>query len=375
MIINFLNRFSYAFLFFIAAIFWLSILDLWPVGGDGNLYIDIFNGVDVGAPHGYRIFLPTLISYFTNDPIFGFNLVSVVSLFFVTLFLKKTFKYLFTTNSKIYYVALLFWLSSFPFIYYLVTQVRVDPAIFLAFSIVIYLVQVRPSFLALLIVLPISILIHEMSIIFIFYLFAEYFFNPQSKTASHLTFLKLALVLFVTSFVFLLLRFFVNVPPDPNFPFYQDKPFELFMLTLESNGGFFIHGLKFYSAFGPLLIFSFLYFFLKPNKNFLVVFLTLVFAYLLSFFAIDTIRVASLLIPLLLLYCCMFLEIVKNYSQSLFYLLSIIQILYSVVIFSNLNGIETNIQALTIGAALSFIAFILCLNFITMFLNLQSNDQ
>ena len=288
----------------------LNYAYIWPIGGDGNLYLELFYHERVPPPHGYRILLPFILSMMGDDPILMFTLVKYLSLalnsFFIFYIINS-----FNLSKDLSIYALLIWLFSYPCIYYLTTVIRVDPILFPLISLAYIFTNIKKNYYLGFLLIFLATFIHEMSGIILIYLTAHLISKKYN-------FIMPFLFILATSVTFFLIRLQIILPASEFLPFYLDDPIGMISSTLDKTSGIIGISLRFYSAYGPLFLYalSFLFINFKKYHQYLILITGLFF---ISFFAIDTLRVASIIFIFILILGILFLNDLKKTSKLLFY--------------------------------------------------------
>ncbi len=345
---------------FIGSIFvclvWVLIADEWSVLADGVHYMKMYEGEVADSPFGYRVLAPLIASLlpFSAKESFAVVTVSALALTASLLWLYAADQGLSLLGRA---VAVLFWLTSFPFIYYGTTFIRADAIMYLVIALVFVLSRQKVSFILLMCLVAIGTLAHEMVLIVVPALWLDRVFGGSLTGGKSYTFRDLSIIL-VGALVFYVVSRNVVEVGVPDVPTYLKDPLQMALYAIEYSGGILNHILRSYAAFGPAFIFSFLYvlFFRREIPDVIVYLLLVVMVFGATFLATDTLRVMGILFVPVVVYSASFVWFIWGIGARIPAIgLVVLQVGYSSVVYLNLQTFEGS-QGLYVAAAMISVA-------------------
>ena len=328
--------------------------------GDGTHYMSMYYGDLAKSPFGYRMLTPYIAKLLPWEAIISFKIIT-----FFSLGLTSALLGIYSNKIKlplIFTIALIFfWFFSYPFIYNSTTVVRVDPPMLLLISVIILESKYRVSYIFHLFFICLGVLFHEMILIVIPALWFDKIFKGNLTGGLTYKYWSLILITIISLAFFLFTRNYLEVLPSHGMS-YIDTPFEMIKFVLTKSGGVIMHILRIYSSFGPILIFSiFFVFFQKKTFESLPFWLVLMLVIAATFFAVDTLRVMSIIYLPILLYSVQFLHSIWNSGFKYLALSGFgLQILFSIVVYLNFASFESSISLNLIAALFSLASLIIC---------------
>lgn len=261
---------------------------------DAETYVNMSNGFweQSPAPFKYRVLLPFLVSISPFETLISFIFFTYVSLFITYIIIFKILNEFIIDTKFIYIGFLLIWTSTWHQ-YYFHNPFLTDSLanMFLCFMFYFFL---KDSFILFSIFSILAILTRESCL----FLIPIYFFKPQK--------LRTFFLMIFSIFVLLIIRLILFSKGDTN---------SLFNLVLEIKNH--LHNpisliIDIIKSWGFIWIFSFLGIFSFSNKEIKNIYIIFLFTFLTSLFtsliATDTGRMFSILMPILTIFTCSFLE-------------------------------------------------------------------
>lgn len=342
------------------ALFWLLAAEPWETPADGEYYLAIYEGQLVAAPWGYRILTPFLARLLPWSVEINFAVVTVVSLVAISSVLAWYTASLNKTFSQAVILCVL-WGASFPFVYYGTTFVRADAPMLLLLALLFALSRRFAHPIVLLTLLCLGILAHETILIFLVAIWMDKLLSGTlTGGIRYGSWQLLALTIAAVGF-FLGTRYFIAVLPSDAIN-YVSAPQEMFANVLRASGGWVKHILRIYAAYGPALLFCcwFVVFHLSRRDAFSFTVLSLS-AVGLTFLAIDTLRVMTLVFFPVLVYAAAYLQMLRERGeQSKFVACVFLQGVYSWLVYGHLRTFEASSTMNVLAALLSLTALAIC---------------
>lgn len=356
------NLISFTSIFFISlgfAFLWVYIGEPWEVLADGTHYMKMYNGELAPSPFGYRVLTPFLASLLPWSAKINFAFITLVSLSITTSLLVQYIVVIGgSTINKI--LVALFWITSFPFIYYGTTFIRADAIMYLLIALTILLSKYRISSLILLFLLAIGTFAHEMVMIVIPALWLDKIFNGSLTGGKSYSYKELLILTVAVLSVFIVSRMYIETSVSTA-KSYLDTPYEMVAFVINYSGGIIKHMLRIYATFGPLFLFAIVYvFFIKKSFSDFMVFIgLLLLIFLATFLATDTLRVVAILFFPIITYASYFLITILNngYKRTAIALI-IFQLIYSYIMFLHLRTFESSTTMNILVACISLITVI-----------------
>lgn len=341
------------------SVLWILVADKWDVLADGTHYMMMYHGEVALSPFGYRVLTPFLASLLPFDAMTSF---AVVTLSFLAL--TSGVLMLYASNVKMpdagKLAVFLFWVTSFPYLYYGTTFVRADALMFLLIAVVILLSRLKASSLLLLALLSIGTLAHEMVMIVIPALWLDKLFSGTLTGGKHYDYRQLLFVTIGTLSFYILTRLVVETS-ESNDPTYLKSPVEMFYYALEYSGGIIKHILRVYASFGPIFLFSLFYVvFVGKNIRDTAVYVGLLATvFSATFLATDTLRVMAIFFLPVMIYAGYFVYFVWSSGNRMISIVMVsLQMLYSSIVYFNLVTFEASFKLNVIAAGVSFLALL-----------------
>lgn len=337
---------------------WNIFGEKWEVPADGEHYLAMYHGKPVNTPFAYRIFTPTVARLLPWSPPSNFAVVTGVSLALASGFLGlHTFK----QSSSVWtsWLACLLWCTSFPLVYYGTTHIRADAPMLAMLALVYCLGCYRVPILVIAVIVMLGILSHETMLVCVATFLAAKVFNDDFTGTRPYSWRALTL-LSVSALVFLVVLQRA-ITADPVASSYSGKGIGMASDVLHYSGGPIRHLLRIFSAYGPALLYA--CFHAAPWKS-KARFFTLCGLFILAscatLLATDTLRVMSILYPLIFLHAASFmLEPMKRGDWGSFTLLLLLQLTYSGLVFGHLRTFEKS-KTMFLGAAgVAFLALLI----------------
>ncbi|HFC52847.1 MAG TPA: hypothetical protein ENJ43_00235 [Gammaproteobacteria bacterium] len=341
------------------SVLWIFLADKWDVLADGKHYMMMYHGEVARSPFGYRVLTPFLASLLPFDAMTSFAVVTLSSLALTSGVLM-----LYAESAKLpgsaRMAVFLFWVTSFPYLYYGTTFVRADGLMFLTIALVILLSRFKVSSLVLMVLLSIGTLAHEMVMIVIPALWLDRVFSGTLTGGRHYDYRQLLLITIGTLSFYVLTRLVVQTSESPE-PTYLKSPVEMFFYALEYSGGAVKHILRVYASFGPIFLFSLFYVvFVRRNaRDALVYFGLLVTVFAATFLATDTLRVMAIFFLPVMTYAGYFIYFAGSKgSRMVPIFMVLLQVLYSSIVYFNLRTFEGSLVMNVAAAIISIIALL-----------------
>ena len=349
-------------LFFIALIlgtcatfFWSVVGDHWTILADGEHYIALYEGRLTTAPFGYRILTPFLASCLPWGAENSFGVVTITCLVLAT---GITALYAARSGAALTLIvsACLFWVTSYPFVYYGTTLIRADGPMLLLLAMVFLLSHRQVSTLTLIALIVLGALSHETMLICIPALWIDKFFSEDLTGGSRYKYSDLLIVTVCS--IAIVGTFRLATPTLPAQYSYFNGIAEVVSHAIEYSGGWLKHILRIYASYGPVLLYAL--FFVTPwqlrhkSVGFLILFLMAVGA---TFLATDTLRVMAIIYLPVIYYAAKYVnELWQSGSRITAVLCLAIQLSYSYTVYGHLRTIKSSFMLNAIAAGLSFLA-------------------
>ncbi|MDZ7725243.1 MAG: EpsG family protein [candidate division KSB1 bacterium] len=341
-------------------LFWILAGEKWKVFGDAVQYLAVYHNDPATAPFGYRILVPYLARLFPFGATVNFAIVTIAFLILTNLVIVKYSQL--KNHSPVHCLVFsLFWLCSFAFVYYVTTWIRADAPMLFLLALIILLSQYRISVFALFFILALGLLSHETMLIGLFMLWIDNIFHGSFTGGNRYKYYELIFITLLLILFWVLTRYWISVKVSSDLN-YTNSFFALFTYVLEYSGGLFKHGMRIYAAYGPVLIYSFL-FITRHQKNNKISFFSFLFAALVAtFFATDTLRVMAIIYFPVLYYAANYIELLwKNKQQIKAISLVLLQMSYSYIVYGHLRTFEQSLLLTVIAALLSAAALLITL--------------
>jgi len=342
---------------------WLYVGEPWGIRGDAQHYIQLYEGEKARSPFGYRVLTPWLAqllfssmwSYWMSFKIIAITCLSLCTGFIYLLMAKKSMV-MFQTISII-----IFWITSFAFVYYTTTIIRPDSLMFLLLFILFLASNDGYPYWLLLLLLSVGVFAHETILVFIPAIWLDKIFNGTFTNGNVYKAWQLIIVTAGAIIVFIVGRKLIEVLPETGHN-YLNSPIQMIRYSLTYGGGVLKYILRIYAAFGPVLTFSFFYgvFFLEKRNafSFFTLFFIVVAA---TFLATDTLRVMAIICMPVFFYATQYVFKLWNSGARVTAIsLMALQVLYSSVVFGHLRTFEKSFTLNAIAASISVMAFLVC---------------
>jgi len=369
------NNFPYTFLQFLivtvsslaVALLWGVLADSWELLGDGVHYLRLYNGQVANSPFGYRILTPFLASLLPWDALTNFMIVSLTCLSLTTGFIFLYFNKLNASSNTTFLssvLLLIFWVTSFPFVYYGTVFIRADAPLFLMIAVTILLSHYRTSPFILLILLAVSTLFHEMIMIVLPALWLDKYFAGTLTGGSKYSYKQLLLISGGTILSYIVTR--LTIPTNTSEVLHYlnvQSPMEMINHVLNYSTGFIKHILRIYASYGPILLYSLAYvLFSRQKRPDSIVFISLLLITVTAtFLATDTLRVMAIISFPVIVYASQFLiSIWEKEHHVLTIALLLLQVGYTSIVYLHLRTFESSLEWNIIAASLSIVTLFLC---------------
>ncbi len=359
---NSLVLFVFAILLSIIILFiWISIGEHW--GGDLNdgwHYMALYEGRIAESPFAYRLLTPFLASLLPWTEKINFGVVTIGSLALTTgiivLYMQRVHSALF-----LLVMTCIFWVISYPFIYYGITLIRADAPMLFLLMLVFFLSLKRVSIFTLFFLIILGALSHEMMLICIPALWLDKLFKGKLTGGQYYQYYQLFLLSFFVFIFIIIIR--ANLPADEGQICYINSSiYSLILYTLKGTGGIIKHFLRIYAAYGPALLFAMFYVIFYQPVNGKTAFLCLfACAVIGTFLANDTLRVMSIIYFPIFLYAAKYLNALwTSHRYKMVFSCIFLQLCYSFTVFLHLRTIESSLKLNCIAGVISIITFVVC---------------
>jgi len=315
-------------------------------------------GEPAAAPFGYRVLVPWLVGSLPVSHETGFTLVNRLSLLAAgcTLFLWAR---QFSTHPVFLPAVLLLYLTSYLSAYYTNAVALVDPLALFLLVLVLLLAKRVTSPVVISALLMAAAVVHESALFVVPVLWFDHAVRGPLARPSRYGWSDLVVITASCVAALIVSRGLIPVSPDQRV--YYIQPVAMASWVVQASGGPAWHLARVYSAWGPAWIICFLQVFRFESRAVRWVF-SASFAMLLvtTLLAIDTLRVASLLYPLIILFGGRaVLRLVENsrYALAASYVLA--QMAYSMTVFGHLGSVESSRPLMSLALGLSCIVLVL----------------
>jgi len=331
-------------------------------GSDAIEYIKMYNGIATDSPYGYRIVTPYLASKLPFEIISSFALITFLSLNVATLFIANVTKKI---SIRYSIIGTTFWITSYAFIYNINNFVKVDPIVYLIFSYLIYLNDKKKGqILQVILLIGIGIGSHEIMMIFLLKILLDKIFNTSITGGNAYSYKEIACVYVVSFVVFVTIRKLISLEGE-GWRHYINF-FDRVNGTLIYTKGYINHIMRIYATYGPIIIYSAYYLFFNKAKNYYKNILSygilFVAVAILSLTVADTLRIMSIIIIPVIFLAAKYIDLLyeKGLIVKASFLIAL-QILHSVLIYSNASYFKNFSSINTVAILISSSALILCL--------------
>jgi hypothetical protein len=344
----------------VASLFWLYVGEPWENLADGSHYLLMYEGRIAQSPFGYRILTPTIASLLPYSPSVNFKIVTIGCLS-LTSGVLASYSNKFKNGTTFTILVSLFWLCSFPFIYYGTTLVRADAPMFLILALVLSISKMRINILLIFILIAVGSMAHETMLIIIPILWIDKIVSGDLSGGKLFSYQQLFFLSMISLLVVFIFRKLITVTPGGMS--YMNGIFSMLEFVVEYSGGWIKHALRIYAAFGPILLFAFFYTAPWKSRNTTFEFLSIfLIALLTTFLATDTLRVMAIIVFPVIIYATKYLkEMWTRGFRVKSFLLVFLQLSYSYVVYGHLRSFESSLQLNLIAALISFVALATCI--------------
>lgn len=329
--------------------------------GDGMHYMRMYHGDLAKSPFGYRILTPYLANLLPWNAEISFKIVTYFSLGLTSVFLYVYSRKI-QLPLKFAIGMILIWFFSYPFIYNSVSSVRVDPPMLMLIVAIILASKYSFSYLSHVVLICIGVLFHEMVLIVIPALWLDKIFGGNLTGGLFYKYWELMLISLIPLVFLFLSRNYIEVLPTDGMS-YIDTPFRMINFVLAKSGGEIMHILRLYVSYGPIIIYGFFFMLFQRKIVAILPFcLLLILVIIATLFAVDTLRVMSIINLPVLLYGVRYLNVV--WSSGFKFLASLafgLQIIFSFVVYVNFASFEGSTALLPTAILVSVASLVTCL--------------